>query len=99
MAYSHGPQAWWPHAAEEARATREQVAIYDQSQMATFELAGADAERVLQRLCANDVVVAPGHVVYTQMLNKRGGIETDVTVSRRSESRYWDYHRSPAAGA
>ena len=89
MAYSHGPQAWWPHAAEEARATREQVAIYDQSQMATFELAGADAERVLQRLCANDVAVAPGRVVYTQMLNKRGGIETDVTVSRRSESRYW----------
>ena len=88
MQYSHGPQAWWAHAAGEARATREAVALYDQSQMALFELASPDAEQTLQWLCANDVAVEPGRVVYTQMLNRSGGIETDLTVSRLSRDRY-----------
>ncbi len=86
--YSFGAQHWWPYAAAEARATRERVALYEQSQMAVFELTGADAERVLGFLCANDVAVTPGQVVYTQMLNEHGGIECDLTVSRLGHDRY-----------
>jgi 4-methylaminobutanoate oxidase (formaldehyde-forming) len=51
-------------------------------------LEGADAERVLNRVCANEVAVAPGKIVYTQWLNERGGIEADLTVTRLSDTAY-----------
>jgi len=86
--YSHGVQGWWPAAAREATATRDSVALYDQSQMAVFIVEGAQAQAALQRLCANSVAVESGHVVYTQMLNSRGGIEADVTVTRLSANSY-----------
>ena len=86
--HSFGEQRWWAHAAAEAAATRDTVALYDQSQMAVFELRGPDTENVLQRLCANNVAVDTGRVVYTQMLNAGGGIEADVTVTRLGEQRF-----------
>ncbi|TIR87741.1 MAG: FAD-dependent oxidoreductase, partial [Mesorhizobium sp.] len=43
----------------------------------------------LQRLCANDMDVEPGKIVYTQMLNAKGGIESDLTVTRLSETAYF----------
>ena len=49
---------------------------------------GRDAEAVLNRICANDVAVARGRIVYTQWLNERGGIEADLTVTRESEDRF-----------
>jgi 4-methylaminobutanoate oxidase (formaldehyde-forming) len=58
------------------------VGLFDQSSFAKFRLEGPDALSTLQRLCANDVDVAPGRIVYTQMLNVRGGIEADLTVTR-----------------
>ena len=79
---SFGAQPWWSHAKQEARATAESVALYDQSQMAVFLVEGPDALDGLQTLCANNVDAADGTVVYTQMLNTRGGIEADVTVTR-----------------
>ena len=83
--HSFGPQAWWSFAKEEARATAESVALYDQSQMAVFLVEGVGALDALQKLCANNVDVSPGFVVYTQMLNQRGGIEADITVTRAGE--------------
>ena len=58
------------------------VGLFDQSSFAKFRLEGRDAARVLGRVCANDVDVAPGRMVYTQWLNDRGGIEADLTVTR-----------------
>jgi heterotetrameric sarcosine oxidase gamma subunit len=43
---------------------------------------------VLQRLCANDIDVAPGRLVYTAMLNERGGFESDLTVMRLAADRF-----------
>ena len=86
--YSYGRQNWFEHAAEEHRAVREAVGLFDQTSFAKFELAGPDAEAVLQRICANDVAVPEGKVVYTQMLNRHGGIEADLTVTRLAEDRY-----------
>src|SRR5215470_1576859 len=80
--YTYGRQNWFPCAAAEHRAVREAVGLFDQSSLAKFLLQGPDAVAVLQRLCANDVDVAPGRLVYTQMLNARGGIEADLTVTR-----------------
>ena len=66
---------------------REAVAVFDQTSFSKFLLEGRDAEAVLQRLCANDVAVPPGKVVYTGMLNERGGYESDLTVTRLSRGR------------
>jgi glycine cleavage system T protein len=88
-AYAFGRQNWFPYAADEHRAVRERVGLFDQSSFAKFLLQGRDAERVLQRLCANDVGGAPGKVVYTSMLNEQGGIECDLTVTRLADDRYF----------
>jgi sarcosine dehydrogenase len=87
-AYSFGRQNWFPYAAAEHRACREAVAVFDQSSFSKFRLEGPDAEAALQRLCANDVAVAPGRVVYTGMLNERGGFESDLTVTRLGADAY-----------
>jgi glycine cleavage system aminomethyltransferase T/glycine/D-amino acid oxidase-like deaminating enzyme len=86
--YSYGRQNWFEPSAREHHAVRNGVALFDQSSFAKFRLEGADAEAVLNKVCANDVAVAPGKMIYTQWLNERGGIEADVTVTRLSESAY-----------
>ncbi|MBF8288059.1 MAG: FAD dependent oxidoreductase, partial [Candidatus Rokubacteria bacterium] len=86
--YSFGRQNWFPYAAAEHRACREAVAVFDQSSFSKFRLEGPDAEVLLQRLCANDVAVAPGRMVYTGMLNERGGFESDLTVTRLGADAY-----------
>jgi 4-methylaminobutanoate oxidase (formaldehyde-forming) len=64
--YSYGRQNWFEPSAAEHRAAREAVALFDQSSFAKLEVQGRDAEAVLQRVCANDVAVEPGRVVYTR---------------------------------
>jgi glycine cleavage system T protein len=86
--YTYGRPSWFPCAAAEHRAAREQVALFDQSSLAKLLLQGPHATAVLQRLCANDVDVPPGRIVYTQMLNARGGIECDLTVTRLADDAY-----------
>ena len=86
--YTYGRPDWLPHSAAEHRAVREDVALFDQTSFAKFLLAGRDAEAVLQRICANDVGGPVGKVAYTQMLNERGGIECDLTVTRVAPDRY-----------
>jgi 4-methylaminobutanoate oxidase (formaldehyde-forming) len=86
--YSFGRQNWFPCAAEEHRAVREAVGLFDQSSFAKLRLEGPDATTVLQTLCANDVDVPPGRIVYTAMLNRRGGIECDLTVTRLADDAY-----------
>ena len=80
--YSYGRQNWFDYAAAEHRAVRERVGLFDLSSFAKFRLQGPDAARVLNNVCANDIDVRPGRIVYTQWLNERGGIEADLTVTR-----------------
>ena len=83
--YSYGRQNWFEHSVAEHRAVREQAGLFDQSSFAKFRLQGRDAARVLNPICANQVDVRPGRIVYTQWLNDRGGIEADLTVTRLAE--------------
>ena len=87
-AYSYGRQNWFAYSAAEHRATRESVALYDMTSFGKFLVQGRGAEAALQRICANDMRVAPGRLVYTQWLNERGGIEADLTVTRLSETSF-----------
>ena len=86
--YSFRRQNWFPYSCQEHKAVRERVGLFDQTSFAKFLMQGRDSEAVLQRLCSNDVGVPNGRVVYTAMLNERGGIETDLTITRLAEDRF-----------
>jgi 4-methylaminobutanoate oxidase (formaldehyde-forming) len=79
---------WHNYVAAEHLAVRSHVGLLDISPFGKIRVEGADAEAVLQRLCANDVAVAPGRIVYTPWLNDRGGIEADLTVTRLTETAF-----------
>lgn len=87
-ALGFGRPEWFECVAREQRAARENVAVFDQSTFAKLLVQGRDAERVLQRLCANDVAVRPGRIVYTPMLNEHGTYESDLTVMRLAADAY-----------
>jgi 4-methylaminobutanoate oxidase (formaldehyde-forming) len=73
---------WLPFVLEEQRACREDVAVFDQTSFAKLILKGRDALPALERLCANAIDVPIGRMVYTAMLNERGGFESDLTITR-----------------
>jgi len=79
---------WSPAVAAEHVACRETAAIFDESSFAKILVSGDGAAALLERLCANRVAREVGHVIYTQMLNPRGGIECDFTVTRLAEDRF-----------
>ena len=86
--YSWGRQNWFDNSATEHRAVRENVGMYDMSSFGKIRVEGPDAEAFLNHVCGADLSVAVGKIVYTQFLNDNGGIESDVTVTRLSETLY-----------
>jgi 4-methylaminobutanoate oxidase (formaldehyde-forming) len=79
---------WSPAIGAEHAACRESAAVFDESSFAKIEVVGDGAADLLERLCANRVAREVGQVAYTQMLNHRGGIECDFTVTRLAEDRF-----------
>jgi glycine cleavage system aminomethyltransferase T/glycine/D-amino acid oxidase-like deaminating enzyme len=87
-AHTLGSPGWLTWMREEQRATREAVALYDQTSFSKLLLQGRDALALLQRLCANEMDVPVDRMVYTAMLNERGGFESDLTVIRTGAERF-----------
>jgi 4-methylaminobutanoate oxidase (formaldehyde-forming) len=87
--YTYGRGNWVDNVAEEHRAVRERVGLFDQSSFAKFLMVGPDAAAALSWICAGDVDREIGRITYTQMLNARGGIECDLTVTRLAEDRFY----------
>ncbi len=79
---------WSPAIGVEHHACREAAAIFDESSFAKIEVRGEGAAKCLERLCDNRVASVVGQITYTQMLNPRGGIECDFTVTRLGEDRF-----------
>jgi 4-methylaminobutanoate oxidase (formaldehyde-forming) len=86
--YGWGRQNWFPWHLAEQGAARKAVALFDMTSFGKFLIQGADGQRELDRLCANDMGMAVGETVYTGMLNQRGGYESDVTVARIGREEY-----------
>ncbi len=80
---------WSPISGVEHQATRERVAMFDLTPFTKLEVAGPGALAYLQRIASNNMDQPSGKVTYTAMLNKRGGIECDLTVTRLSDTRFW----------
>ena len=87
--YAWGRQNWFEYLAAEHKACREDVILMDYTSMSKFLVQGRDAEKTLNHICANDVAVPVGKIIYTQWLNERGGMEADLTVTRLAEDKYF----------
>ncbi len=91
--HGHEPKGWGQHnwslaVGAEHVGTRERAGLFDETSFSKIEVLGPGALDFLQRLCANDIDRPIGSVIYTQMLNQRGGIECDFTVTRVDADRY-----------
>ena len=87
--YSMGRQNWFHHVGAEHKAVREGAGLFDQSSFAKFEIKGPDAEAALNCICANKIPQQIGKLVYTQLLNTRGGIECDLTIAKLGEDHFY----------
>ncbi len=93
-AHGHEPKGWarhnWSRAiGYEHIQTRENAGLFDETSFNKFEVRGPGALKFLNYVCANDIDQPVGTVIYTQALNKRGGIEGDFTVTRMEDDRFF----------
>ncbi len=88
LPYSVGAQHWWPIAAREASVMEQGVALLDLSPFTKIDISGPDACAMLNGLTCANVDVANGRVIYTPILNDRGGIEADVTITRHGATHF-----------
>ena len=79
---------WSPAIGAEHLACRGAAALFDESSFAKLDVTGSGSAAFLERLCANGVARRVGAVTYTQLLNPRGGVECDLTVTRLAEDRF-----------
>ena len=86
--YDWGRQNWFDNQRAEHMAVRTGVGLFDMTSFGKIRVEGRDACALLNRLCAGELDVPAERIVYTQMLNPKGGIECDLTVTRLSETAY-----------
>lgn len=87
--HTFGRANWFDAVGREHRAVRESVGVFDQTSFSKFMLVGPDAESALSWICAADVAKPVGSLIYTQMLNRKGGIECDLTLARLADDAYY----------
>ncbi len=86
--YDWKGQNWFANQRAEHMAIRQAVGLYDMSSFGKIRVEGPEAEAFLNHVAGGDMSVPVGKIVYTQFLNRNGGIEADVTVTRLSETAY-----------
>ena len=80
---------WWsPIINAEHLAMRERVRMVDLTAFVVFDVLGPGALDLVQRLAVAQMDVRPGRVVYTSLLDERGGIRADLTIMRLEEEHY-----------
>lgn len=88
-------QHWSHHSIAEHLTTRERVALFDMTPLARCEVRGAGGLTMLQELTTNDLDRPVGSITYTAMCNERGGLLSDVTVTRLGTQQFWIAHNGP----
>src|SRR6476646_5687843 len=79
---------WFKNVAAEHAAIRDRAGLIDMTSFGKIEVQGPGALPLLARVACNLIDRPPGSVVYTQLLNSRGGIVADVTVTRLGDDRF-----------
>ena len=87
------PEGWagrnWSTAiAAEHLVTRRSAALFDESSFSKLEISGPGSAAFLNQIATNNVAKGPGRTTYTQLLNSRGGIEADLTMTQLDEERF-----------
>ena len=83
-----GRPDWFDAVDQEVMAAHEGAALFDLSSFGKIEVEGRDAERFLERVCANRMARPPGRAIYTALLNSEGGMESDLTAVRLAADHY-----------
>ena len=83
-----GKPAWFDQVGREVMCAHQDAGIFDLSTFGKIRVSGPDAESFLDRICSNNMRRSPGKIIYTTMLNQRGGIQSDLTVMRLSDETY-----------
>jgi 4-methylaminobutanoate oxidase (formaldehyde-forming) len=86
--YGWGRTNWFHAHAEEHRAVREAVGVFEQTSFSKLLVQGRDAQSVLDRIATADMSMPVGRAAYCHCLNERGGVEADLTISRLGEEEY-----------
>lgn len=80
---------WWsPIINAEHLAMRERAGIVDLTAFSIFDVVGKGAFDAVQRIAVGQMNVAPGRVVYTPILDSRGGFRADLTIMRLSDNHF-----------
>jgi sarcosine dehydrogenase len=87
--YSYGRPGWFDAVAREHQAARNGAVVFDQTSFAKFTLKGPDAAERLNWICSANIDRPVGSLIYTQMLNAKGGIECDLTVARLGRDEFY----------
>ena len=87
-----GWKAWSAAVALEHHATRNSAGLFDESSFAKIKVGGARAGEFLNLICANNVVKGVDKTTYTQVLNKKGGIVSDYTITQVADSEFLIYY-------
>jgi len=96
--YSWQRQNWFTNQRDEHMAVRSGVGLFDMTSFGKIRVEGRDACAFLNRVCANQIDVPTGRIVYTQMLNAKGGIECDLTSPACLRRRFsWSYRVPPCS--
>jgi len=83
-----GAPQWRDTVGHEVAACRRGAAILDQSAFGKIMVQGPGACAFLNHLCTAQMDIAEGRIAYTQILNARGGVESDLTVQRHGPETY-----------
>jgi len=83
--------AWFNKVGNEVRQAHTAAAVFDSSTFGKIAVSGPGAGDFLNRICANDMLRAPGSVLYSALLNDRGGYESDLTALRIDTETYHLY--------
>jgi 4-methylaminobutanoate oxidase (formaldehyde-forming) len=83
-----GPPKWREQVGREVAACREGAALLDQSAFGKIMVQGPEACAFLNRLCSAQMDIEVGRIAYSQILNSKGGVESDVTVQRHGQESY-----------
>jgi glycine cleavage system aminomethyltransferase T/glycine/D-amino acid oxidase-like deaminating enzyme len=80
---------WWsPIINAEHLAMRDRAGVIDLSAFAKFEVVGPGALDAVQGIVVSQADVPVGRVVYTPVLDERGGFRSDLTVMRLAHDRF-----------
>ena len=87
--YSYQRPGWFDAVGREHKAAREGAVLIDQTSFAKFAVKGPDAAKALNWIASGNIDRPVGSLIYTQMLNPKGGIEADVTVVRKARDEFY----------